>query len=226
MSSTEASRTIRPLLTMWIRPRETTRYLIDRGPRADTYLLGTCIGVSWVLSIGSVHAPTIGLTAWQTLGYSLLLGAPIGYLSFIVASVFYSFSGRPFGGIGKPRDLRIAIAWSFLPGLASLAFQVLDLALLGGRFYGTNQPTETTYLTLALRFTVPLILALLGLYSIVLWAVAYSEAHSISVLRGIASLVVGGLLVGMAAGMAVFILPLLLVIGLIIYGILTSLVAA
>ena len=68
---------------------------------------------------------------------------------------------------------------------------------------GPKLSPSPSYSALALTVAVAFMLLPFRLWTLVLWYVAYAEAHSFSFLGGFASLVVVGIMVGMLVGTAI-----------------------
>lgn len=120
-----------PFTSIWTRPRETVRHLVQTDPTRHVVQLAMAGGVAQSISqaMDAGVGDTLELPA--ILALTFLLGSLFGLAAVYVGSVLIEWTGRWLGGQGSRLQLRTAIAWSHVPWAAFLFIAGLVFALIG-----------------------------------------------------------------------------------------------
>jgi hypothetical protein len=187
-------RSLSPWLTMWIKPRQTIRRIIDSDPQHQVILLAILVGIAQVL----------GQSSSRNLGDKLSLpiiflvcgvaGPIVGIVLIYVVGALMHWIGSRFGGQASPAEVRAAYVWSSVPTIWSQILWIPQFALFGRDLF-----TSATPRIAAVPFLVFVLLGFLGIQmAIALWAfvllvICLSEVHRFSVWRAFATIFASGL---------------------------------
>lgn len=111
------------LRTIWTRPRATVRWLLDHGDQRLWWAFLVAEIGSIPLLRFAVAPPVPGSRTRHLLDLAVLLVVPT--LGFLVWTTMAAWIGRALGGRGRWRDTAFALAWGFVPLVASVPFLVL-----------------------------------------------------------------------------------------------------
>ena len=106
-----------PWLSIWTKPRETIRAIVEKNPNyrilplAIIYSLPSLFLAAQKLSLGTT------MNGWIIVVLCLALSIPIGWLGFCVNSFFLLLTGKLLKGQGSFRTIRAAFAWSSVPNV-------------------------------------------------------------------------------------------------------------
>lgn len=143
-----------PFLTMWTKPAETIRRIVDTDPKY------------FVLALAALSGAVSGLSNYVGrdliyLGCGIILGPIFGILGLYITGAIYTWIGYMHGGRATSEQVRAAVAWSLLPTIAGSLLALL-LAI-----FGTSTIANC-------------ILSLLAIYSLILLVSAIKEVHQFS----------------------------------------------
>jgi len=114
-------------LTLWVRPRQTLRMLLEKAPTANilwlAFVHGLIVGLYWVQTVGTYHPHTAPSLLYLL---CMLIGAGVGIFQLYFVAWLYLFCGRWLGGTGSYRDLKCAVGWSFYPFIIAGLFGLLS----------------------------------------------------------------------------------------------------
>jgi hypothetical protein len=178
----------KPWLTMWWAPRRTVRGLIASEQRPSWIPVVALAGINSSLLLllnGSGEAlrdpgSAVGFAVFQG-GLQLVYGVLIS--PFLIALV-----AGWFGGDGDAEDVRLAIAWAYVPVAATVILWLPLVAAFGWQAFRMNTETPTPLQALSLLLYVPLGLA--PTYSFVLQVGGVAAALRTSIWRTLAILLV------------------------------------
>jgi signal peptidase I len=177
-----------PLISVWLRPRQTIERIVTEQPR---YLvlqlagLGGAAGVAGMLVNIGVGSDLIG---WRALLACILGGALLGIFNLYIFALVVAWVGRKIGGHASTTAVRAVFAWSQLPAILGLA---IALAVLGGlQAFGDGRISASS-LALILR----LLQGIFALWSVVVILLMLSRVEGFGFWRSILVCSVGTLLV-------------------------------
>lgn len=180
-------------LWIWIRPRGVIRAKIDRGPTGWMWLIAVLAGFGAAIdkaadrSMGDEYSLPMVLV--MCAGSGIVLGIPaLAVVAWALAAL-----GRAFGGRATNGEMRIALCWSAMPGVVGFVLGLVLLAMYGKHLFTSDMlpddfPDWKVYVTLALALPG----VVLTFWSVFISLKALSEAHKVSVWRGLFIYIVAG----------------------------------
>lgn len=198
---------LNPWVSMWMRPRQTVRQMLNTEPTKYVLLLAALGGVSSAMDevteacIGEDLPFRIGVLAGCA-----IVGAIFGVVWLYVYGWATGLVGRWLDGVGTATELRTAIAWSQIPSIWLLPINfgfAAAVAILGpeNMFAGMAEAVQAEG-GFDISMFPPWILALaaggiiIGLWQIVITCQSVGEAHQFSSGKGFVTLLLSGLMLG------------------------------
>ena len=126
--------TIRPFFSIWTEPRETIRAIVDADPTHGVIGLAMVSGalqrleLAWFRALS--HPGSVGGFFPITVAIGVGFGAFFGVVGVYAGAWLIRVFCRILGGIASLADMRAALAWSTVPGIAAASASIL-LVLLG-----------------------------------------------------------------------------------------------
>ena len=180
-----------PWLSIWSRPRATTRALLERR-RSELYVLLFTLTAGFIngLDQASLNSVGDGQGFPFIVGYAIGSGVLGGLVRVYLGSWVLSIIGRSLGGTGRTADVRTAVAWS---SIVSIVFGLLwlpSIALFGKELFTEEMPRVYGSDALTVAFMAMASLQFAG----ILWAAVtalkcVAEAHEFSVWKALATYV-------------------------------------
>jgi hypothetical protein len=186
---------IKPWLSIWIKPRQTVRAIIEFNVRYRFFILSVLCGLPTVLqtsqnlSLGGVFSSPAILISCVVL--SPLLGA----IGLLLSTLFLTWTGRWIGGRASFLEMRCAVSWTNATNLVT----VLIWAFLISRFkemiffegFVKMPMTAGDSMWLTVCFFLQLIVAV---WSFILLLYAISEVHRFSIWKALLNIVIAFIL--------------------------------
>lgn len=181
-----------PWRSIWIRPRETVRYLVQRGPGPMVLVLAALGGISQFLDRASIAAMGDTYTTSFIVLLAILLGPALGIIGLYIGGWLFAWTGRWIGGQGSAPDVRIALAWATVPVVFGLLVWMFNLAVIGGDLFTTYMPgvEARPILAIVMMFT-GLITIALGIWSLVIMLHGIAEVHGFSAWKALGTVLLG-----------------------------------
>jgi len=183
-----------PLISVWLRPRQTIERIVAERPRhlvLPLAALGGAAGAATALVTLGIGRDLVG---WRALLACIFGGTFLGIFNLYIFAVVAGWVGRMIGGRASMTAVRAAYAWSTPP--AVLGF-VIVLAVLGGlHVFGDGGITAPPSLSPMLRF----VQGIFGLWSVVVTLLMLARVEGFGFWRTILIYSVGSLL--LPAGLA------------------------
>lgn len=202
-----------PWITMWLKPRQTIRYLRETNPTRNVLLLAALGGIANSLGHAIDENIGAGLSLLVILPVVIVLGAIGGIISLYVGSWLLRWTGRWIGGRASTASIRTASAWSQVPLVWMLLGYIPLIALTGTDVFSNEMPviSESVFLS---RFVVlfGIVSIITAVWSIVLAVISLSEVQRFSAWKAIGNMLLSGLVV-FAVGLLIMI-PFILIIAL------------
>ena len=131
-----------PFVSIWTRPRETVRRLVDEDPARDVVILAILGGVAQVVLeiIVADPAQRASLTLGQAVVAAGIMGPTVGLLTVYVGAALTAWSGRWIGGHATMQELRTAFGYANVPVIAGVIPLLILAALIGGLPTGDSSP--------------------------------------------------------------------------------------
>lgn len=173
-----------PWRTVWFSPRRTIRSVIDAIDRPSIVPVVALACITGAL--GGLEPDETGAISAAASAVPVIVGGLRMVFGVIIGPFILAFVGNMLGGEADPADLRPAVAWSYVPTVATLVFLILVLMSLPGAVQ-----TAADELSSAAIFVV---VGAIGMFACALWSIVLlvamvAEVQKFSVLKAIANLV-------------------------------------
>jgi hypothetical protein len=190
------ARPLCPWLTMFIRPRQTMRQILDGDPTRFVVLLAMFGGVLMVLDRASIDAMGDRMPVTSIFAMAIPVGVIVGLIMLYLGGAVIRWTGSWFGGRATAAEVRAALAWGRMPfywaGLLWLPF----LGLFGGEvFMGEMPSVEAQPWLLLVLLNLAVLEMGLGIWGLVTLVFAVAEAHRFPAWNSLGSIVVAMVLI-------------------------------
>ena len=193
---TDQAPLLNPWLSMWTKPRRTMRQILDNDPRRFVLLLAAIGGVSRVLDRAAGKSLGDRASPFLIFVVAILAGSVVGIISLYVSGWTVRWTGRWFGGAGSVVGIRAAIAWPNVLVAWSFLLWIPVLLIAGNETFTTDTPRlDASPVRLALLALIWMIDIVLLFWYVVVIARCVAEAQAFSAWRGLANVIVAGLVI-------------------------------
>lgn len=196
MNDQSASDISRPFFSIWTEPRATIQHIIDSDPERLVLVLAAIGGAIEALNRASSRSVGDELGMGAIFMIALIAGSIGGILSLYVVAGLVGWTGRWIGGVATYKQIRAAIAWSFVPFLWVSLMWIPELLVFGEEMFTTEMPRLEANPNLAY-----LLLAMVGVEFVgIIWAfVVYlhclGQVQHFSAWRALGNVVIAALIV-------------------------------
>lgn len=181
---------IRPWLTIWIRPKDTIREVLDT-PSKWPIFLALLYGVIFQLDYMSDRDWGDTTPLFFIFLNALVFGPLFGLIGWYVSSGIVHGVARLFGGVGEWRETRIAMAWCTIPYIVKGTLWFPFLLVFGREMFTSDNTLMTSHFLFALIF---IVLSLLEIVFMIWFLVVLSngvgEVHGFSAWKGFLSIII------------------------------------
>jgi signal peptidase I len=109
-----------PLISVWLKPRDTIERIIASQPGRGVLLLASFGGLSGIAAQLIAFDVTGELLDWRVLLVAALVGSLIGIANLYVVALFAAWIGRKMGSSAPASELRDVLAWGLTPTILGL----------------------------------------------------------------------------------------------------------
>lgn len=173
-------------LTMWTRPKETIRGILNTNPDSKLFLLSLIYGLPMMFYFcqGASLGQTYNLSTILLL--SILGACVLGYLGLNLGAFLIFMTGKWVGGKANFKQVRASVAYSNVTNLVSIALWLL----LAGLFKQSVFLADFAYVSSLGHFAVIMnaifvIQLVVGVWSLIIFVASLSETQGFSILRSI-----------------------------------------
>ncbi|TQV85487.1 Yip1 family protein [Aliikangiella coralliicola] len=177
---------LNPLISVWLHPRRTIRYVLKVHPEKFVILFAVLSGIHTNLN-RAISKGSADSEAFVSIIIAAVIGGAIfGILSLYVFAWLQSISGKWLGGSGTSDELRTASAWSSIPAIVGLIIALSHIVFVGKDLFSQSvEPfMENEILNLAYWGSV-VVETLLSVFAFIIYIVFVSEVHKFSIGRSI-----------------------------------------
>ena len=203
-----AGDSITPYFTIWTEPRATIRRIVDSDPTRNVVALPAISGAisalesQWSKALANNGNLSVLWPIW--VAFSVAIWAALSVLFLFMSAAVLRWSGSLLGGVASNVEVRAALAWSQVVGIAGAI--ILLIAVLMGVSIPQATPGSLPHLDPAFD-KVMVVEGVLAIWGFVVSLKCIAEVHRFSAWRallaalipGIVVLVVVGGIVGIAA---------------------------
>lgn len=176
--------TINPWLTIWTRPRQTMRHILNTDPKGVIVWLAIISGIlSGLTILGNLwlkYPHSQPLRYGITLFFAVIFGAILGIFHLYFNGWLYKITGNWIGGKGTYTEVRSAVGWAFYPFIITSIVQVLNFFL---------------YRYPVLYYLLAIINFILIIWSVIILIKLIAEAHQFSAWRSLIAIIIAAILI-------------------------------
>jgi hypothetical protein len=175
-----------PWQTIWTRPRDTMRSILDSDPEYLVFLLAILLGIADAIARASTKSLGDMFTVPAVIALSVIMG-PIGGLMLLYgAGAFIKWTGKFLGGQGSYVQIRAAFAWSSVPLIWGLLLWIPGIAMFGDEVFTRETPRIDSNFGLLAAYTGWNMLHVVAfVWSFVIFLKCLAEAQQYSMWRAL-----------------------------------------
>lgn len=202
-----AGDSITPFLTIWTEPRATIRRIVDTDPTRYVIALAAigpglnALAGQWSKAMSNNANLSVLWPVW--VAFSVAIEAALGVVGLFIGGAILKWSGGLLGGVASRVEVRAAMAWAQIPGIA---FEIiLVIAVLTGvpmpQAMGGAMPhiDPAFYKILAIEVVLGLWGGIVGLYCL-------AEVHRFSAWRALCATLIPAFVAMIVLGFIVFVI--------------------
>ena len=184
------AKSVSPFLSIWTRPRETIRRIVDTDPTkyVITLTLSRGLVTSVVLLVASGLVSSLPLLT--VLGIAIVLGPVANIVFLYIGSALLRLTGRLLGGRASSQEARAAWAWSGWPTMFSTALLAPIRMVLDGIPGAPNTFEISSALFKILWGGYPALATSMQLWTTVIMLKCFAEVHRFSAWRAWAAFII------------------------------------
>lgn len=127
-----------PWLSMWVRPRETIRAIVDANPKYRFFVLSIIYGLPVLLNVAQNSSLAEVWPFVMTIAAALILSPLIGLIGITIASVLLYVTGKWVGGKASFLEVRAAMCWSNVTNVANIILWIILMAMFGNALFASH----------------------------------------------------------------------------------------
>jgi hypothetical protein len=179
-----------PWLSIWMKPRETIRAIVDTDPERYIILIAMLSGIAPALNRASSNNAGDDSSLGVMILLALVVGAISGVILLYIGGALLNWVGNALGGEAEAVETSAAIAWASIPIIFGMVMWVPEFALYGQDLFRSYAPRiSNNPVPLLLMGTIEMIT---WLWAIGLLVACLSEVQRFSVWEAIVTLLISG----------------------------------
>lgn len=188
---------INPWLSIWCRPRETIRKIVNFNPKFRFIILSGLYGFPMLLHIAQNLSLAENFTTLGIVIVAAILSVFIGMLGITISSALLLWTGRWIGGKGTYFPVRAAVSWSNVPNFFTVIVWFALLAMYGKQIFMEDFAEGTLAGANQMIFTGAMVIqAVLAIWSFIILVKGLGEVHGFSAWRGVLNVLIPFFLIG------------------------------
>lgn len=185
---------LNPWLSIWVKPRQTMRALIDYDVNYRLIVLCAIFGFQYMLQVAQFLSLGRDLNLFVILLIALILCIPVGYILFNITSAFTFWVGKLIKGKASFKQVRAASCWTSVPTIGTILIWVALMFAHGGNLFiaGYEQQAMTNG-AIGLNIGASILNIALGIWMLVIYLHALGEVQKFSAWMALLNLFLSGL---------------------------------
>lgn len=181
---------VRPWLSIWIRPKQTVREIINTNVKYRFFVLSLIYGLPIVFRIAQNFSLGGVFTLPAILLLCLILAPLIGSIGFFISTALITWTGKWLGGKGSFPEVRCAVSWTNATNLITvliwlfLIFQFRQIVFYEGFLRMPMTVSESVWIG-----TYLLVQMTVSIWSFILLVLGVSEVHAFSIWKSLLNIV-------------------------------------
>ncbi len=178
---------LNPWVSMWTRPRETIRSIVDSNPRYRFGLLSFLYGLLLVLYV----VPNVFLVTPLFFIGALIVAPFLGAAVFLMLSSLLFVIGKWLGGKSSFLAMRASVAWSHVPSAVLLLVLIAFLCVFRKMVFCVDcADVIVTRVDLIILILFSLIQSILGFWMVFLLVLSIAEVQGFSLVRALCNFLI------------------------------------
>ncbi len=195
METEVQAKPLNPWLSIWVKPRETMRWIVDTDPTRQVVLLAVLGGIAQFLDRAAGRSLGDTLSVSVILIIALFVGSIGGLISLHIGGALLRWTGSWFGGQATSEEVRAAIAWSSVPTIWALLLWIPELMLFEEELFTTATPRiDANPLLLFFLLGFAAVEVVIGIWTIVVFLKCLGEVHRFSAWKALGATIIPGLI--------------------------------
>ena len=192
---------------IWTSPRKIFKYIVDRNYKKYVVILLILSGISHAFSQAIDKGMGDKLPIIPIILICIIGGGLFGWLSFYIAAILLSWTGKWLKGKGTTDSILTIISYAMIPSIVAMVLLIPQICIFGADLFKANSDLEgASALSLILLLITGVLQIILAIWTFVLWIIGISEVQKFSIGKSILNMLVPGLL------LLAIVLPLVLLI--------------
>ena len=193
-------REVNPLTDIWLRTRETVRFVIDRKSAKYIIFLIVLTGFASGL-IGLMNTQNADMQGWAAILQALITG-PIGSaFGYFLGAAVLLLVGRLFKGTASYQEMFKALATAQIPQIWLLPLLIIWVFASPETFFADRRDVEGDLLVVVMS----LVMGAVSVWTFVIVCKAVGEAHRVSSWKGFFIVVLPGIIITIFVLLIVFV---------------------
>lgn len=198
-----------PLLTIWLKPRQTIRSIVDNRPSYLVLILAVIFGINSVIDFAMDRSLGDLFPMLYLLVIFVIAGPLTGLAVVYLGGLILSWIGRLLGGAATPQETRAAVAWSSLPQCIGLGLNGIYMMVFGLEAFTFETPrTDAMFASNpnllsfmgAFLLVLVVLMAVATIWSLVLLVICLAEVHHYSIKRSVVTVFIPGFVLFLLLG--------------------------
>ncbi|WP_312354526.1 Yip1 family protein [Aminipila sp.] len=185
-----------PWLSMWTKPRETMRDIINNRPKKYIHILAVIYGI--FSSLDKAYLKNMGdeLNLWSILLIAVLGGSIGGILYVYINASLIKLTGGWIGGKGSAEEIRAAIVWGSVPYFLVSLLWIPEIILFGEETFSSSTPIIDSSFFLASFMGIAGLIEFIGsMWAIIVGLKCLGEVQGFSAWKALGNQVLAGLII-------------------------------
>ena len=182
---------INPWLTIWTRPRETIRAIVQFNPGHLFPLLCLIYGFPLLLQMAQNFSLGDRFPMGGIIVGALIGGIFAGVIGMSMASALFYWTGKWIGGEGSYQNVRSAVAWSNVPNLVNILVWIVNMVSFGDRLF-TRGFIETPFVggELTVIYFASLVQVVIAIWGFIIFLKALGEVQGFSAWKALLNVLI------------------------------------
>ena len=194
-------RGVNPFTDIWLRTRETVRFVIERKSVKFIILLIVLTGFASGL-IGFMNTRSADMEPWAAVLQALITG-PIGSaFGYFIGAAILTLVGRLFQGTATYQEMFKALATAQIPQIWLLPLLIIWAFASPDTFFADRTDVEGNPIVVIMS----IVMAVVSIWTFIIVCKAVGEAHRVSSWKGFFIVVIPGILITIFVLVIVFVI--------------------
>jgi hypothetical protein len=188
---------VNPWLSIWVKPRDTIRRIVQFDPKYRFLILSFLYGLPMLLHTAQNISLGEDLSyTWIVIG-AVLIATFLGMLGIIIASGLLYWTGKWIGGTGTYQAIRSAVAWSNVPNIVTVViWAVLIFIFRDKLFLDEFQDMQFVGSDMLIVSGALFLEAVAAIWSFIILVKALGEVQGFSAWKGVLNVLIPFFLIG------------------------------